>query len=117
MKLSKLLHNVELCSSFNEAEIEHISCDSRSCTKGSLFMAVRGADTDGHTYINKAIENGATHIVCEEIPADMLEKATVYHDKILKLMNDIRKYADSAESVVPADYWPYPSYGEMLFNI
>ena len=75
MKLSKLLHNVELCSSFNEAEIEHISCDSRSCTKGSLFMAVRGADTDGHTYINKAIENGATHIVCEEIPADMENNA------------------------------------------
>jgi len=48
---------------------------------------------------------------------DVLEKAILYHDTILKLMGDIRKYADSAESVVPAKLWPYPSYGELLFNI
>ncbi|MGI6279965.1 MAG: glutamine synthetase III [Acutalibacteraceae bacterium] len=49
--------------------------------------------------------------------ADPYEKAVMYHDVILKLMEDIRKYADSAESVVPSDIWPYPSYGELLFNI
>ena len=48
---------------------------------------------------------------------DIIEKATVYHDSILKIIGDIRKYADSAESVVPSDYWPYPSYGDLLFNI
>jgi len=48
---------------------------------------------------------------------DIIEKATTYHDVILKIMTDIRKYADSAESVVPSGYWPYPSYGELLFNI
>jgi len=47
---------------------------------------------------------------------DILERARVYHDKILKIMGDIRKYADSAESVVPSKYWPYPSYGELLFT-
>ena len=48
---------------------------------------------------------------------DMLERATIYHDKILKLMNDIRNFSDSAESVMPSDIWPYPSYGELLFNL
>ncbi len=48
---------------------------------------------------------------------DVLEKALEYHDNILKLMGDIRKYADSAESVVPNTYWPYPSYGDLLFKI
>ncbi len=48
---------------------------------------------------------------------DVLERATEYHDNILKLMADIRKYADSAESVVPNTYWPYPSYGDLLFKI
>ena len=48
---------------------------------------------------------------------DMLERATMYHDEVLKLMNDIRKYADSSEAVVSKDCWPYPSYGELLFNI
>lgn len=49
--------------------------------------------------------------------ADMLEKATAYHDIVLKLMTDIRKYADSSEAVVSMDVWPYPSYGELLFSI
>ncbi len=56
-------------------------------------------------------------VASAERTADTLEKAREYHDKILKLMTDIRKYADSAESVVPSNYWPYPSYGDLLFNI
>ncbi len=48
---------------------------------------------------------------------DILKKANEYHDNILKIMADIRKYADSAESVVPPSYWPYPTFGELLFKI
>ena len=51
-----------------------------------------------------------------ECTADNLERAREYHDNVLKIMADIRKYADSAESVVPSDYWPYPSYSELLFS-
>ena len=47
----------------------------------------------------------------------VLEKSILYHDNILHLMNDIRKYADSAESVMPSNCWPYPSYGDLLFSI
>ena len=56
-------------------------------------------------------------VATAEKTMDVLDKATQYHGIILKLMADIRKYADSAESVVPSDYWPYPSYGDLLFNI
>lgn len=52
----------------------------------------------------------------EKIP-DMLERATKYHDEVLRLMNDIRKYSDSAEAVVSKECWPYPNYGELLFSI
>ena len=55
-------------------------------------------------------------VATAEKTEDMLEKATIYHDKVLKLMADIRSYADSAESVVPSNNWPYPSYGELLFS-
>ena len=48
---------------------------------------------------------------------DILEKATEYRNNILTLMADIRKYADSAESVMPKNYWPYPTYGDLLFKI
>ncbi len=48
---------------------------------------------------------------------DILKKANEYHDNILKIMADIRKYADSAENVVPPSFWPYPTFGELLFKI
>ena len=48
---------------------------------------------------------------------DMTEKSRFYHDSVIRLMEDIRCYADSAESVVSKDCWPYPSYGDLLFKI
>ncbi len=56
-------------------------------------------------------------VASAEHSLDMTERATEYHDRILKLIEDIRKYADSAESVMPNKYWPYPSYGDLLFKI
>ena len=43
-----------------------IKIDSRKIEKGDTFIALRGIDNDGHNYINKAIENGASKIICEE---------------------------------------------------
>ncbi len=45
-----------------------ITADSRKVVPGALFIAVRGHESDGHAYIQAAIDNGATGIVCEEIP-------------------------------------------------
>ncbi|MEG1955556.1 MAG: UDP-N-acetylmuramoyl-L-alanyl-D-glutamate--2,6-diaminopimelate ligase [Mucinivorans sp.] len=42
--------------------------DSRKITPEAMFVAIRGTLTDGHNYIGKAIELGATTIVCEELP-------------------------------------------------
>ena len=52
-----------------------------------------------------------------ESTENILERSICYHDKILSIMSDIRKYADSAESVAPAGSWPYPSYGDLLFSL
>ncbi len=56
-------------------------------------------------------------VASAEREKDILEKSKEYYNIILKLMADIRKYADCAESVVPSSYWPYPSYGDLLFKI
>ncbi len=56
-------------------------------------------------------------VATAECTKDVYDKAKLYHDTILRLMCDIRKYADSAESVMPASSWPYPSYGDLLFSI
>ena len=53
-----------------------ISADSRAVVPGSVFVAVRGVAVDGHTFIDKAIEAGATTVVCEELPAEIASDVT-----------------------------------------
>jgi UDP-N-acetylmuramoyl-L-alanyl-D-glutamate--2,6-diaminopimelate ligase len=50
-------------SNIPDVEINDISIDSRSVKPGNLFVAMRGRDADGHNYIQKAIDNGASAIV------------------------------------------------------
>lgn len=45
-----------------------ITLDSRKVREGTLFVAVRGTQADGHTFIEKAIELGANVIFCETLP-------------------------------------------------
>ncbi|MBR3908633.1 MAG: glutamine synthetase type III, partial [Clostridia bacterium] len=56
-------------------------------------------------------------VASAERSSNIFEKASEYRNIILKIMADIRKYADSAECVVPREAWPYPSYGDLLFKI
>ena len=51
-----------------ETEVTGIEIDSRKVTKGSAFVAMRGTQTDGHDYIDKALELGASTIICERMP-------------------------------------------------
>ncbi len=49
--------------------------------------------------------------------ADALERARLYHDKVLKGMDEIRTIVDGMEVYTAKEYWPFPSYGELLFSI
>lgn len=42
-----------------------VKSDSRLVKPGDTFVAIPGFTVDGHDFINKAIENGATRIICE----------------------------------------------------
>ena len=46
---------------------------------------------------------------------DVHQQATYYHDKVLSAMNDLRATADEIETLVGEKYWPYPTYGALLF--
>ncbi len=48
-------------------EVVGMTLDSRQVKDGFLFAATRGANTDGHFYILKAIESGASVVLCEEL--------------------------------------------------
>lgn len=57
-------------------EVSGLCIDSRKVKQGSAFVAIKGTLTDGHLYIDKAIELGASVIVCETLPQDRKEGIT-----------------------------------------
>ena len=49
-----------------DLEISSVECDYRNVKEGSLFVAIKGFEVDGHSFINKAVENGASAVIFEE---------------------------------------------------
>jgi len=64
-KLTEILEGVNVFSDSGKKELEILSVefDSRKCKAGSLFIAVKGTQVDGHDYIRQAVKNGAIAIV------------------------------------------------------
>jgi UDP-N-acetylmuramoyl-L-alanyl-D-glutamate--2,6-diaminopimelate ligase len=60
-----------------DTSVTDVQIDSRKVKAGSLFIALKGTATDGHQFIEKAIEAGARVIVCEQLPA-VLREEVVY---------------------------------------
>lgn len=80
MKLSELLVNVKPTKVVGDAEIEilGINIDSRKIEKGHLFVAMKGTQTDGHQYIDKAIALGASAILLEDMPENANAEGVTY---------------------------------------
>lgn len=49
--------------------------------------------------------------------SDSAEAALFYKDSVLPCMAQLRSAIDEAETITAKEYWPYPSYGDMLFSI
>lgn len=78
MKLSVLIEAIKekVIHGGLNIDIFGLDSDSRKIEKGHLFVAVKGTANDGHEYINKAIEQGATAVVCEDMPSQMEDSVT-----------------------------------------
>ena len=78
MKLKDLLREItptRLTGPVDQ-DITGICYDSRKVTAGSLFVAIRGFQSDGHNYIPAALEKGAAALVVEEIPTGLPDTVT-----------------------------------------
>jgi UDP-N-acetylmuramoyl-L-alanyl-D-glutamate--2,6-diaminopimelate ligase len=84
-----------------------ISFDSRRIEKDSLFVAVKGTQSDGHVYINDVITKGAIAILCEELPE-------VLNDKITYI-----KVKDTAAAlgIIAANFYDNPSASIKLVGV
>ena len=72
MKLNEILSKVKPLDIVGNAEVEitGVNIDSRRIENGHLFVAIRGTQVDGHSFIQKAIGLGAVAVLCEQIPED-----------------------------------------------
>ncbi|QRR02793.1 UDP-N-acetylmuramoyl-L-alanyl-D-glutamate--2,6-diaminopimelate ligase [Dyadobacter sandarakinus] len=79
--------------------VNQIVLDSRRVLPGSMFVALRGTQVDGHQFIDKATALGASVIVCEELPANVSDQVTYV------------RVADSAAAMglMAAEFYENPS--------
>ncbi|MFV0343297.1 MAG: UDP-N-acetylmuramoyl-L-alanyl-D-glutamate--2,6-diaminopimelate ligase [Anaerocolumna sp.] len=100
MKLSKLLERSEyiLKQGNTDIEITDLVYDSRKVTKGSVFVCISGAVSDGHEYVKDAIEKGALAIITEK------ELETVDQVTFIKVDNSRLTLANMS-----AAYFDYPA--------
>lgn len=77
-------------------DINNIHFDSRKIQKSDLFVACRGTVSDGHHYIEKAVELGASVIVCEELPEQYKDDTTyvIVEDSLVVLSALAHNYYD-----------------------
>ncbi|MCL7989141.1 UDP-N-acetylmuramoyl-L-alanyl-D-glutamate--2,6-diaminopimelate ligase [Sphingobacterium sp. lm-10] len=109
MILKDLLHAVPVKEYKGQLDIEvtGLCFDSRAVVDGNLFIAVRGSHTDGHLYIQKAIDLGASTLLVEEWPKEI-------QDHITYVLVDDSSYA---LGLVAANYYGNPSQHLKLVGI
>ncbi|HMQ61455.1 MAG TPA: UDP-N-acetylmuramoyl-L-alanyl-D-glutamate--2,6-diaminopimelate ligase [Flavilitoribacter sp.] len=108
-KLNEIIDKLPVKGSAGNLEIQigQIDFDSRKAGPGSLFVAVKGTQVDGHDYIGKALENGAAAILAEmPPPADLAGKTWI-------------QVADSAAALgmVATAFYGDPSYRIRLVGV
>ncbi len=78
MRLEDMIKTVPVNETVGKTdrEITGIQIDSRLIENGNLFVAVKGTQADGHSYIQRAIEKGASTVICETFPETLYDDVT-----------------------------------------
>ncbi|MDC7998649.1 UDP-N-acetylmuramoyl-L-alanyl-D-glutamate--2,6-diaminopimelate ligase [Gilvibacter sediminis] len=109
IKLKDLLYKVSLDSVVGgtDVAVNTVAYDSRKIGLNDVFVAIRGTQVDGHDYIKKATHAGAIAIVCEEVPAEIINGVTY------AVVTD----ANSALAQIAANYYQDPSQELQLVGV
>jgi UDP-N-acetylmuramoyl-L-alanyl-D-glutamate--2,6-diaminopimelate ligase len=98
---------IEAVKGSTEIAIGKIDFDSRKIELNDVFVAIRGTISDGHDFIAKAIELGATAIVCDTLPETIAEGVTYIQVKD----------TNSALAIMAANYFDNPSQKLQLVGV
>ena len=107
--LKDILYNVALQSVQGTTDvcINSIQYDSRIVDKNDVFIAIKGMHSDGHLFIEKAIENGASVIVAEFLPENKIKNITYVEVESSSL----------ALAFMAANFYQHPSENLKLIGI
>ncbi len=108
-ELRDILYKVHITSTSGDMAItiKGICFDSRKVKEGYLFIAVKGTQSDGHDYIERAVNTGAIAIIAERLPEAVSEKVTYVTVK------------DSAEGlgIIASNFYNNPSQKITLVGV
>lgn len=78
MNLETLLNRIPVLeiTGKQNPEVSEIVFDSRKAVENSLYVAIKGTVSDGHSFINAAIEKGTKIVVCEDLPESLNNEIT-----------------------------------------
>ena len=87
MNLQDLIHKLPILEGVGELnrDISNLNFDSRKIQPGGLYIAVKGVATDGHQFVDKALDAGAVAVVCETLPADLRDEVAY-----IKVKNSVK---------------------------
>ncbi len=113
MELKKILNGIENYKSKGDLEIDVLSIEdnSKNVKPGSLFVAIKGYDFDGHDFVEDAISNGATAVILD-MGANLKGKK-IPEDVTVILAPDSR----IALSIVACNFYSNPSKKFTLIGI
>lgn len=109
MTLKDILYKVNLNAVAGDTSlaISNIVFDSRNVSKGDVFVAIVGTQSDGHDYIEKAISNGCSAVICEKLPS-ILKDGITY----IEVEN-----SNSALAVMASNFYEIPSANLRLIGV
>lgn len=88
--------------------------DKAACTLEAAILAK--LETISETLLG-SLETLKTDTLKAECETDALAQAAFYHDTVLSDMEALRSAVDQAEAMIPEQYLPYPTYGQLLFSL
>tara|TARA_Y100000385_G_scaffold291457_1_gene369581 strand:- start:10778 stop:12241 length:1464 start_codon:yes stop_codon:yes gene_type:complete len=76
--LKNILYRVAIESviGLTDVAVKALQYDSRKVVQGAVFVAIKGITFDGHAFISKAIDKGATVVVCQVLPEKLIKEVT-----------------------------------------
>jgi len=107
------------CMAYAKEVAEGLATKKEACPQADNFveenMVIKISELNANLY--RAIETLEKGLAKAQGIANTEEKANSFRKDVFENMEEVRKYADELETIVDREFWPFPTYGEILFSV